>query len=181
MRLDDLICHPGLQDISYAFIWIITTRILMKEVKLRIFFVTLIFSHHLLFHRIVSSDYANQYTMSYLPGQHCISFPSIWYSHRHCPLTGTMLTLNTWMSVPQDVVQLRMLSHVCFHVSVKAPEWQTLDLIKHQEVNDRKGLTYSFLLQRKKERLAGKEKHFPSYCKEDIFKSWNGYSECVES
>lgn len=30
MRLDDLICNPEYQDISYAFVWIITIRILMK-------------------------------------------------------------------------------------------------------------------------------------------------------
>lgn len=131
MRLDDLICHHGYQDISYAFIWIITIRILMKEVKLRIFFATLIFSHHgtftFFFHRIVSSDYANEHAMSYLPGQHCISLPSIQYSDRHCPLIGTVLTLNTCMCVPQDVVQLRMLNYVLPRLSEGlAPECRHL-------------------------------------------------------
>lgn len=79
MRLDDLICHPGYQDISYAFIWIITTRILMKEVKLGIFFATLILSHHgmltLSFRNIVSSNHSSQHALLYLLGQHCSLLP----------------------------------------------------------------------------------------------------------
>lgn len=71
MRLDDLIWHPGYQDVSYAFIWIMTVRILMTDFKLRIFFVTQILSYHamvtfffkLFIHSIMYSDYTNQHIM----------------------------------------------------------------------------------------------------------------------
>lgn len=51
----------------------------MKEVKLGIFFATLILSHHgmltLSFRNIVSSNHSSQHALLYLLGQHCSLLP----------------------------------------------------------------------------------------------------------